>query len=380
MSGRRALLIVSQDFDPDVGGTQTYAWELASRLARTYRVIVVAPQRPGAVERPLPFEIRRVPGGLNGFAFGAVPELARLLSLPEVVGALAVQWTAAAALRIGRAVSRSRIPVGLAAHGRELLFSPFSEGGAPDHAYGALRGWALEGADLVFAVSRYTAGLAGEAGVPDARIRVIPNGVDVERFQPGRKMVARKRLQVEEDQQLILCVCRLVPRKGVDVLLEALAQLDRPDLLLWVAGDGPDRLALQDLALRLGLEQQVRFLGRVESAELPDLFAATDVFAMVPRHLPPDVEGFGLVYLEASACGVATLGSTAGGISDAVLHEETGLLVPPGDVGATALALARLLDEPGLAEKLGARGRKHAEETATWDRVADTILAELLGG
>ena len=341
----------------------------------------MAPRRPGWREHDAsePYRIVRTGGGLDAFPFLSIPTLIRLFRREDPDAVFCIQWNALLAVRLAGLLHRGRRPVGLAAHGRELLFCPFDRR-VPSDIYRAIRSWALSGASSIFAVSRYTAQIArGHDGVPDRVVHVVPNGVDASRFDPAQRAASRAEWRVTE-QQIILTVCRLVPRKGVDVLIESLDRIRErfPLAELWVVGDGPELPRLEDLTVRLGLSDRVRFLGRVEWSRLPTLFQAADVFAMVPRHEPPDVEGFGLVFLEASAAAVPTVGSRAGGIEDAVLDGKTGILVPPADVAATAEAVARLLGDAELALRLGRNGRAHAAGTATWARVANEIASVLL--
>jgi glycosyltransferase involved in cell wall biosynthesis len=158
-------------------------------------------------------------------------------------------------------------------------------------------------------------------------------------------------------------LANLVPRKGVDVLLEALARLE-PAPRLWIAGDGPERGALEALAKQLGLAERVHFLGRCD--DTGDLLAACDVFVM-----PSRLEGLGVAALEAMAAGRPVVASRVGGLAGLVVHERTGLLVPSDDVASLADALRRVLDDAALRTALGAEGPR---------RIAEGWLAEQMVG
>lgn len=191
-----------------------------------------------------------------------------------------------------------------------------------------------------------------EGGVPAAMIRVIPSAVDPEALYPqlGRS-ATRAQAALASDASLLLVVAALYPRKGIDVLLDALARLADEGLrpALWIAGDGPVRAALEQQSRELGLVHQVRFLG--ERGDVPDLLAACDVFI-----LPSRSEGLGVAALEAMAAGRAIVASRVGGLAEAVSDEHTGLLVPPGDPDALASALTRLLRDPALRARLASAG------------------------
>jgi len=183
--------------------------------------------------------------------------------------------------------------------------------------------------------------------------------VDLERFRPVDPRPLRRRLGLE-GRRIILSAGRLVRRKGVDTLLRACARLPHalPPPALVVAGDGPDRPRLE--ALARGLQLPVRFLGRVPDAELPALYSAADLFVLAAREEPDgDVEGFGLVLLEAAACGTPAVACRSGGVPDAVDDGVSGLLVRPDDPAALAAGLGRVLSDDSLRRWLacGARAR-----------------------
>ncbi len=218
-----------------------------------------------------------------------------------------------------------------------------------------LYGRALRGA---VAISEAVARCLSEGGVPDAVIRVVPSAVEPDRLHPQKpRKAVRTELGLAGDATVLLAVASLHDRKGLDVLLEALARLAqegrRP--VLWIAGEGPRRAALEQLAVRRGVTGQVHFLG--QRADVADLLGACDVFVLPSRR-----EGLGVAALEAMALGRAVVASCSGGLAESVQHERTGLLVPPGDPEALALALGRLLTDPALARRLGEAGPQRIRE------------------
>jgi glycosyltransferase involved in cell wall biosynthesis len=183
-------------------------------------------------------------------------------------------------------------------------------------------------------------------------IRVITSAVDPEALYPQLGRAAtRAQAGLASEASLLLVVAALFQRKGVDVLLDALARLADDGLrpALWIAGQGPARPALEKQARELGLDHQVRFLG--ERGDIADLLAACDVFI-----LPSRSEGLGVAALEAMAAGRAIVATRVGGLAEAVVDESTGLLVPPADPAALAGALARLLRDPALRARLAEAG------------------------
>ena len=202
------------------------------------------------------------------------------------------------------------------------------------------------------AISAHVAAQLAAAGVPAPRIALIPDAVDPARVRALRGRAAVRTAVGATDADVVLfSAARLVHRKGLDVLLDALARLAgegvRP--LVWIAGEGPQRDALMAQASRRGLAAQVQWLGQRD--DIGDLLAGCDAFVLTPR-----AEGLGVAALEAMAAGRAVVASAAGGLRDAVADEQTGLLVPAGDAVALAMALRRIVREPALRQRLGAAG------------------------
>ncbi len=372
------LLLVAQDFPPGTGGIQTYAAELAARLSlRCAHFAVLAPALPGAAafDATCEYPVHRLPGSPDLFPMSSLVSLPRLARRERIDVVFCVQWQPAASALVARALTGYPRRIAVAAHARELLLRP----PVPliSTALDRLRRWVLTHADALFPVSRYTAGLLEHAGVRAERITVVPNGTDPERFHPGDG-AAREALR-PGDGPALLTVGRLVPRKGIDTVLRALPRLlaGRPDVTYLIGGDGPDRGRLEALAAELGVAESVRFLGAVAASALPALYAACDVFVMPSRGVPPDVEGFGIVFLEASACGTPVVGARTGGIPDAVADGETGLLVEPDQPDELAGALLRLVRDPAYAERLGAQGRQRVVSRFTWDHAAAALYDAL---
>ncbi len=217
----------------------------------------------------------------------------------------------------------------------------------------------LQRADAVVAVSSFTRqALIEQMGVAPGKIELICNGTDVARFQPGPKdaaLLARYGLQ---GKLVILTVGRLIERKGIDMTLRALPQvLERYPVHYLIVGTGPYRALLEELVRTLGLEAHVTFTGPVDNDHLVAHYQLCDVFVMPNRELADhDTEGFGLVFLEANACGKAVIGGRAGGAVEAVREGQNGLLVDGGNPAEIATAILRLLDDSELRQRLEQQG------------------------
>ncbi len=370
------LLLITQDFPPEVGGVQTYAYELARRLAdRCEEVAVIAPALPGddAVDARLPCEVVRVLASPNNFGFKVGPLILRMARKRGFDVAFHTQWSTAPASVLVRPFGGPRLNF-VAAHGRELLLEPIAHRRVLHALYNRSRVFVMRRADGFFPVSHYTKGLLQEHGVPPERITVIHNGTDPDFFHPMDAQDLRDELGLDH-QKVVLTISRLVRRKGIDTVLRALPQVAHqiPGVRYLIGGSGPDRDRLEALSRELHLSDRVQFLGTIPNEDLHRYYNACDVFVMPSCEDRPHVEGFGIAFLEANACGKPVIGAWSGGIPDAVRHGETGLLVEPDDEAELAAAMLRLLRDAPLAARLGRNGRQRVRDEASWDHVADQL-------
>jgi phosphatidylinositol alpha-1,6-mannosyltransferase len=238
--------------------------------------------------------------------------------------------------------------------------------------------------DVLTYVSGYTRSRFAAAFGPMAALEMLPPGVDTDVYRPDAAAAAViRRRHGLAGRPVIVCVSRLVPRKGQDVLVCALPRIRRrvPGAALLLVGGGPYRGRLARLAERAGVAEHVVFTGSVPWAELPAHYAAGDVFAMPCRTHGRglDVEALGIVFLEAAACGLPVVAGRSGGSPETVREGETGLLVDGRDVEEVAGAVAGLLADPEHAAKLGSAGRDWMRRAWRWDQRA-ARLATLLAG
>jgi phosphatidylinositol alpha-1,6-mannosyltransferase len=268
------------------------------------------------------------------------------------------------------------IPYGVILHGGDLLrLGAMMAHSARRRRVGRLL---LGGAGVVVTNSRFTReeavklSASYELRVDPDRIVVVPLGTDPKQFAPEVDPAPARTAFGLEGRRWMVTVARLVPHKGIDTTIRVLAHLATkyPDLGYAVAGTGPDLPRLRGLAAELGVADRVNFVGAVDDRMIASLHRNAAIYLGLSRRDGVEVEGFGIAISEASASGLPVVGGRSGGVPDAVREGETGLLVDPTSVDAAAAAVARLLDDPALAARLGRGGRAAVESFYNWDRVA----------
>lgn len=369
------LLVLTELFLPTKGGTAIWAAEVYQRLGGK-EIHIVTADVPGSAE------IDAVhPNTIHRLDFGRTrwlrPEsllvyarlMARSLWLAvshrfEAIHALRALPEGFVALAVGRLTLR---PVVIYAHGEEL--TTWGRGAK----YRAMR-TVLRRCDRVIANSEFTHSQLVDLGVLPERIALISPGVDVQHFRPGLPCGdLRASLGLDVKQKLILSVGRLTRRKGFDQVIRTLPGLLRSglDVHYAVIGVGEDQTYLTDLAERINVARRVHLLGHVNAEDLPRWFNACDVFAMPNRDINGDTEGFGMVFMEAAACGKPCIAGTAGGTGAAVLDGETGCRIDSARVEDVEHALAHMLEEAKDAAEIGAKALARARREFSWESVAE---------
>jgi glycosyltransferase involved in cell wall biosynthesis len=367
-------LVVTNDFPPRQGGIQTFVAALLARRPPE-SLVVLASRSPGweAHDAGLPYPVVRQPTSML----------------------LPTRSAARAAVGLARAHGCDTAFFGAAAP--LGLLAPALRAAGVAHLVGATHGhetgWVAlpgsrqvmqriaSGLDVVTYISDYTRSRLAPALGGRTRLAQLSPGVDVERFTPDAGGAAVRERHGLGDAPVVVCVSRLVARKGQDVLVAGWPRVlaRHPDARLLLVGGGPLEASLRRAVADRGLEKSVVFAGPVEPAELPAHYAAGDVFAMPcrTRRAGLDVEGLGMVFLEAAACARPVVAGTSGGAPEAVQEGVTGHVVDPRSPAAVADTLAGLLDDPGRARSMGLAGRAWVEERWSWTRIAATF-AELL--
>ena len=368
------VLLVSNDFPPRRGGIQSYLEELVDHLveAGAHTLTVYAPKWKGAddFDRKAAYEVVRHPGTLM---LPVPPVAGRMRQLIERHNADTVWFGAAAPLALMAPLARDAGArrVVASTHGHEVGWSMLPL------ARTALRRIGT-GTDVVTYVSRYTRGRFASAFGSKAALEHLPPGVDTDRFAPdevGRaELRARYRLG---ERPVVVCISRLVPRKGQDMLIRAMPAIRQrvPGAALLIVGGGPYRTSLHRLAHSFGVSEHVVFTDGVPEDELPAHHALADVFAMPcrTRGAGMDVEGLGIVYLEASATGVPVVAGRSGGAPETVRDGETGVVVDGWDVGAISASVSDLLADPDRAARMGQTGRRWVVDNWQWSSKAKRL-------
>lgn len=364
-------LVVTNDLPPKRGGIQTFLHEVLRRQDPN-SIVVLGPRQDDAskFDATAGYEIHR-----NDGAIIPTPRMARKAAeVAAITGSDQVMF--GSGMPNGNLIpliKRYGLPTRLViTHGNEAGWAQLPGGRALVHA--------LNGADYVTYLGGYTHRILNKYVKPPTQLRRLPPAVDTDRFRPDETGGTRAAWGLS-DRFVIGTLTRLVPRKGVDILIRALPYVRRavPDAALLVVGDGPRKMELQELARSLGVADHVVFTGAVDDEELPAAYNAMDVFAL-PTHTRKfgvDVEGLGIVFLEAAASGVPILVGASGGSADAVQPGVTGQLI---DTEPTAIAatIVELANDEATRRSMGAAGRQWMVDDWQWSERA-TSVAEILG-
>ena len=366
-------LLVTNDFPPKVGGIQSYLSELWRRLPPS-DVTVLTTAYPGAAawDADRPFRVVRT----RERQMLPTRTLARRIrALATEVGADLVfldPW-----LPLGHLGPSLEVPYVVILHGAEVTVP----GRLPlTRRLGAR---VLRHAAGVVAAGHYPVREAQRVARQPLRGLVVAPGVDVERFRPldaSARADVRRAFGLDPDRPLVLGLSRLVPRKGFDVLVDAVAA-QPSHVQLAIGGAGRDRSRLEARAARREISDRVRLLGRVPDAALAPLYASADMFAMPCRDRwgGLEAEGFGIVFLEAAAAGVPVIAGRSGGSHEAVVDGDTGIVVDGRDARAVARALRTLLLDDALRERMGAAARRRAVTEHAYERMVAPLVPLAVG-
>ncbi len=375
----RHSLLIANDFPPVTSGIATVFYQIW-RLLPPNRTRILAPRMPGAaqIDAGYPVPVRRIPLPLGE---DAASKTAKTL--------LTTAWTTFTALadrpahiHCGQVFSSGlagwlckrcfRIPYTVWVYGSET--ARLAQGGRQVRLMRRI----LADSEWVVTNSDMTSDEFRSFGVPDRKIRRVYPGVDPRVFRSMPADPAWTERLGLTGRKVLLTQARLDQRKGHDMVLRALARLKRPEIVYLIGGTGREEGRLRALTAQLGLQDCVQFLGFVPDEDLPKIYNLCDVFVMPNRvtegtALAGDIEGFGITFIEAGACGKPVIAGRSGGAVEAVSDGRTGLLVDPRSEEEIAGAIQRLLDDPRLAQTLGKQARQRIEREFDWRILARQV-------
>lgn len=367
-------LVVTNDYPPRLGGIQRTLEALVRRMPPE-RVAVVCPSCEGAetYDAGEPYRIFRQP---ERFLWPTPAFARRVRAAAEEHGAEVVLFGAAYPLALlGPGLAREGLPYLAAAHGFEYWLSI-----APG-THALMRRATGHAARVTVLCSAFIARVVRTAVPEHVPVSVVYPGADTDVFRPDLPVEDLRERHGLGDRPVVVCVSRLVPRKGQDVLIRAMPAIRRgvPEAVLVIVGGGPYRPKLEAMAAELAPAGSVVFTGPVSEEELPRYYRLGQVFAMPCRTRLGglEVEGWGNVFIEAAACGRPVVVGDSGGARESLVPGETGLLVDGRRMPEVAEAVATLLADPETAERMGRAGRARIERAFTWDRAAAELGAYL---
>ncbi len=313
------------------------------------------PKPPDGVTAVMQFDVLAVQAAIEAVKRHGQPDVIHVHDWLTALPGRVLKWTCPDAKLV--------VTIHDTAHGKH-----FGELDPSQQSTADLERWIGEHADEVVCCSEHVLReLTDTYGVDPSKITIIPCGVDRSSFEVDGDLDALRETFAESDERIVLYVGRLDKEKGIQYLVEAVSRVMtvHPKTKLVIAGKGVLQEAIQKHAHNVGVGDRVLFVGYVTGSVLSGLYRRADVLVV-----PSTYEPFGLVALEGMVCGAPLVASTAGGLGDIVEHEQTGLSVPPADVGALAEAITRLLSDTSLAERLSDAGVRRAEEQYNWTRIA----------
>jgi phosphatidylinositol alpha-1,6-mannosyltransferase len=367
-------LVVSEVFPPRVGGSGRWLWEIYRRLPRA-NVIVAAGEAPGQDGFDSTHDLRVLRMPLS-FSTWGVASLAGLRQYARTAWRLRrlIKGEHISILHCGKCLPEGllawllkhlcRVPYICYVHGEELTLA------ATSRELAWLTHRTLHGAKFVIANSRNTQELLCDNwNLPPGRVRILHPGVDTRRFRPAQRDPAWRIRRGWGDRSVVLTVGRLQKRKGHDHLIRALPAIRQriPDVLYAILGDGEERPALEDLVRREGLGGHVQFMGELADDDLVACYQQCDLFVLPNRKVGQDIEGFGMVLLEAQACGKPVVAGASGGTAETMRIPETGQIVSCDSPDKLARVLVESLSDRESLELIGQAARRWAVQRFDWE-------------
>lgn len=378
---KRNVLLVAGVFPPGVGGMQNYYYNLCRHSGHNVTVFASDYRDAASFDAVQPFRIIRKPFLVDEkvhvlHTLRMIPQVSRLIK-EQAIDITIYGYILYGIIGLFLSMFKGK-KYGVSVHGMDVLKLT---------RFFFLR-WLVKAilirADVVMVNSEYVKNMMMDLGVKQQRIEVVYPGVEeiYEETPKSEELIRRHGL---ENKYVLMTLGRLVQRKGFDMVVKAMPEIRKniPEAVYLIVGGGPERPRLEQLVKELGVEDCVLFAGRAPDEELPKYYNLCDVFVMPSRYIASegDVEGFGIVYMEASRCRKPVIGGNSGGVVEAVLDGETGLIVDPKSPESVAAAVIRLYENPELASQLADKGCKRAKTQFHYKAITrgfDAFLSDLI--
>ncbi len=377
------ILIIASDSRPLIGGVSEYTHQIARFLSlEGNKITVFSPQMDKDKEFDVtcPYRIYRYNAGAlyahnKLYRYFKEYSLVRNIIRKDKIQVIIGNHLCANPYIYWLVAKISKKPYCVLTYGMEI-------GAGPNDIDGFKKRLVLRNANKVFCISCFAQNRVIKLGIPPSKTVVVYPGIAIQDFRAWNKKVASPISQKLglNNRKVIFTLGRLVERKGQDTVIKAMPKVlkDVRDALYLIAGEGPYKKELRHLTEEYRVKEQVIFLGRISESQKQFYYDACDIFVMVNREIKNgNAEGFGIVFLEANACGKPVIGGKSGGAAEAIIHNQTGLLVNPSDIDEVAEAITYLLKNPDAASRMGDKGRQMIEKKFAWGKLVPKIEQEL---
>lgn len=378
------MIFCSYDYLPNTGGVATYSYEIVRELRRRgidVKVVTSKKKSPPPAETPA-YELSLPKSGLLSIPSYTL-QLIKIIKSENPQSIFCSLWSPdGISSLIALKLTGKKIPLFCAVHGTELLDSSQNFKKRLRSCLSFLKPWFFKNTQKIFPVSQFSKSLLLKWHNFEDNVQVVLNGVDTNHFQ---KKAPSKRLQQTLNTQgkvVFFTLARHVPHKGIDKVIKALGKIkDHPTPWVYlIGGSGPGTDYLKTMVEKLNFNsQQIQFLGKINFTELNDYYNLCDLFILLSREEPqiPSVEGFGLVFLEAASCGKPSLGSTSGGIPEAVLNNITGWTVDPKNTDLIAEKIKSILEDTNSLQTLGKNAWQRVQTELNWKTTTNQLVKSI---
>ena len=376
------ILITSDDYYPQVGGISRLLHSIAVEMQEQHHDIMVISCKQSEdiiFDSNQPIKIKRLPAWLFSTPLWTFFLCWQIYCFkPQVI--INGNWKSAIHIWLVSFFIK-KIPYYIFAYGAELIEGDYTLRRIVRRKFDFIKKSVFKRSELTFVISEHTMNILIQQNIPKVKLRMVHPGVDVRKFYPTNRSIKLANNLGLKQEKIILSVSRIVPHKGHDIVIRALPEVIAKikNVKYLIVGEGPYQQYLQQLAVNLGVSDYILFIGRVSDENLQSYYNLASIFVQISREVevPISLEGFGITFLEASACGIPVLGGNSGGVSDAVLQGKTGFLVNPTSPKECAKFLVLLLSDNQLSKRMGTYGLQRVNKNFNLTLVTKRILMML---